>query len=158
MPHTIIKVSNREHATILAALRHWQRVPGEALMHEDDIATNGGELEALSPPEIDELCERINGDTAHLGSVAIDVDGGLVGDFFTDDPELIGRLDLVVIDYDVDGADPAECIGVRDGVGESDLAGVSVRTLERSIVGLREIDQQLDAIADDEKETTRCRG
>ena len=50
----------RELGTVLAALRYWQR---EGLMnggHEQDIATNGGEVEPLNADEIDALCERLN--------------------------------------------------------------------------------------------------
>jgi hypothetical protein len=52
--------SQREMATILAALRYWQR---EGLLsggREQDIATNEDRLRALSAEEIDALCERIN--------------------------------------------------------------------------------------------------
>ena len=49
---------HRELATVLAALRFWQRQgPGEA---ERDIATDGESLKELSAAEIDTLCERLN--------------------------------------------------------------------------------------------------
>ncbi len=50
----------RQSATILAALRYWQR---EGLMssgHEQDIATDGNSMNALDAEEIDALCEQIN--------------------------------------------------------------------------------------------------
>lgn len=50
----------RELATILAALRFWQRTPSDYTEPENDIATNGGETDALSIEEIDVLCERLN--------------------------------------------------------------------------------------------------
>jgi hypothetical protein len=57
-------LDEREHATVLAALRHWQRDGLEhfALPPHDigDIATNGGTLAMLQPKEIDALCERLN--------------------------------------------------------------------------------------------------
>jgi hypothetical protein len=53
-----VKLNSRELATILAALRYWQRAPMLGALA--DIATNDGEYEALSPDEIDELCEKIN--------------------------------------------------------------------------------------------------
>lgn len=49
-----------ELATVLAALRMWQRCPS----HPADlnmIATNGDQLMPLTDAEIDELCERLNG-------------------------------------------------------------------------------------------------
>jgi hypothetical protein len=55
-------ISERETATILAALRYWQR---EGLMSagaEQDVASDGERFQALSAEEIDTLCERINCD------------------------------------------------------------------------------------------------
>lgn len=54
-------LDDREHATVLAALRYWQREGWRSCGHEiEDIATNGGTLEALVAAEIDGLCERLN--------------------------------------------------------------------------------------------------
>jgi hypothetical protein len=52
----------REHATILAALRYWQRnaLQADQPNPEDDIATCGGTLAIMHPTEIDALCEEIN--------------------------------------------------------------------------------------------------
>jgi hypothetical protein len=50
----------RELATVLAALRHWQRVLPESAEAYEDIATDGGRLEPLSVAEIDKLCMRLN--------------------------------------------------------------------------------------------------
>lgn len=59
-----IEVDDREVATILAALRFYQagrQFDASARMEAiDDIATNGGDVDALDAEEIDELCERIN--------------------------------------------------------------------------------------------------
>lgn len=49
-------VDDRELATILAALRFWQR-HGEP---RQQIATNAGTLAPLGDAEIDALCERLN--------------------------------------------------------------------------------------------------
>lgn len=62
------RISRRETATMLAALRYWQR---EGLMssgHEQEIATDNGRFRSLSAPAIDLLCERINRyeHTAHV--------------------------------------------------------------------------------------------
>lgn len=59
-----LTVSPEAHSTILAALRYWQardrkKTYGQLQMIED-IATNGGEHEALSDADIDGLCEDIN--------------------------------------------------------------------------------------------------
>lgn len=54
-------LNDRERATILAALRYWQR---EAWRMDTDaewkVATDEGRLEALSKNEIDALCEKLN--------------------------------------------------------------------------------------------------
>jgi hypothetical protein len=53
-----MKLTTRELATVLAALRYWQR---EGLAIDDhDIATDGGNLKELDAEEIDDLCERLN--------------------------------------------------------------------------------------------------
>lgn len=55
-------VDDRELATILAALRFWQRhgESRQANEPEYDIATNAGTLSPLADAEIDALCERLN--------------------------------------------------------------------------------------------------
>lgn len=53
-------LDNRQLATILAALRYWQRnMPVDARL-EDDIASNGGQVTPLADEEIDEICEAVN--------------------------------------------------------------------------------------------------
>ena len=67
-----MKLTNQELATVLAALRFWQR---HGPKHEnsffdridqteqdflDEIRTDGGAFEDLSIEEIDDLCERLN--------------------------------------------------------------------------------------------------
>lgn len=64
----LLQVDEREFATILAALRYWQRDGLSADEHgdlatpgpENDVATDGGTHEPLDLDEIDELCERLN--------------------------------------------------------------------------------------------------
>lgn len=57
-----MRLTPEELATILAALRYWQRVGhGAGVMpREWDIATNDGTVEPLSVDEIDSLCEKLN--------------------------------------------------------------------------------------------------
>ncbi|MBT9386602.1 hypothetical protein KM176_22275 [Pseudooceanicola sp. CBS1P-1] len=70
-------LNDRELATILAALRYWQRtallstwgtdspehgyLAGQPTCPEGDIATEGGLLAPMDQDEIDRLIERING-------------------------------------------------------------------------------------------------
>lgn len=51
-----------ELATVLAALRRWQRElkTSSSMPPEWDIATNEGSVEPLSEDDIDHLCERLN--------------------------------------------------------------------------------------------------
>lgn len=54
-------MNDREHATVLAALRLWQMqrerdIPGSLM----EVATDGHTLEPLTDDEIDALCERLN--------------------------------------------------------------------------------------------------
>lgn len=55
-----VTLNDRELATVLAALRYWQRIGMPFCPPEWDIARDGGALAALSPAEIDLLCERMN--------------------------------------------------------------------------------------------------
>ena len=53
-------MDSRQLATVLAALRYWQR---EGLLNsgaECEIAADCGEIEPLSSMEIDHLCELLN--------------------------------------------------------------------------------------------------
>lgn len=58
-------LSSRQHATVLAALRHWQRHQADNVglsenpIPEDDIATDGGTLQPLRSDEIDLLIEHL---------------------------------------------------------------------------------------------------
>ena len=61
-----MKLDDQQLATVLAALRFWQRV-GKAgncpeAQPECDVLTNGGEVEGLTKDEIDDFCEEINAD------------------------------------------------------------------------------------------------
>lgn len=57
-------LTDREHATVLAALRCLQQVDSECAgdIPEDlqDIASNGGTLERMMNDEIDDLCLKLN--------------------------------------------------------------------------------------------------
>ena len=55
-----MQLNERDLATVLAALRYWQREGWVSSGHEHDIASNGGSLNPLTRDEIDDLCERLN--------------------------------------------------------------------------------------------------
>lgn len=57
-------LSEREHATVLAALRCWQWTH-EVLKADErpdlsDVATNGGKHAGMTHAEVDDLCDRLN--------------------------------------------------------------------------------------------------
>ena len=55
----IIRLTNAERDTILAALRRWQSFP--AARETDLIATNGGRHRPLDNEEIERICQRLAG-------------------------------------------------------------------------------------------------
>lgn len=55
-----IRLDEREHATVMAALRYWQREGLNSGGHEiEQIATNAGALEPMDAAEVNRLCERV---------------------------------------------------------------------------------------------------
>jgi hypothetical protein len=61
----VVRVTERERATILAALRRWLSYP--AAREADSIATNRGKYKPLDDGEIQRLCKRLN-ETAKRGN------------------------------------------------------------------------------------------
>ena len=53
----LIRITEREGATMLAALRRWLSYP--AAREADSIATSGGKHQPLDNGEIERLCKRI---------------------------------------------------------------------------------------------------
>lgn len=93
----------RTTATVLAALRYWQRWQ-DTLDHtaEHDIASDGGTLAPLTAQEIDTLCEAIN--CAPRKAVTVVMDGGVIQNVLSADPVLAGRP-WQLIDYDIECSD-----------------------------------------------------
>jgi hypothetical protein len=60
-----VKFTERERATVLAALRRWLSYP--AAREADSIATNYGKHQPLDDGEIQRLCKRIS-EIANKGS------------------------------------------------------------------------------------------
>lgn len=67
-----MQFTERETATILAALRQWQKAPAWEF---NDIATNGERYKVLSDGEIGKLCERINTAPNEIWALCSDDDG-----------------------------------------------------------------------------------
>jgi hypothetical protein len=62
--------------------------------------------------------------------IVIAVEGGLVQSVSSDDPAMVGK-EIAIVDYDADGADPAEVHKVPQGEGQTAEA-----TIGRHEVGL----------------------
>lgn len=83
------RLGERELATILASLRHWQsldQLPAEHLA----LATNDGAFDFLANEDIDTLCERLNSPPADpLHTLLVEFDSRF-GDSVQDDLEIDG--------------------------------------------------------------------
>lgn len=64
-------VTSREVATILAALRLWQRTVDQNLLPEYIIATDAGQIEPMPTLEVEALCYKINTNTLWVGEEII---------------------------------------------------------------------------------------
>lgn len=109
MSQSIISVDATELATILAALRFYQREGlGDPSNRRDDIhviATDGDTLISLDTERIDALCERINFDEPVR--CLIGLEGGLITGVTSN-----VRLEFTVLDYDVEGCDDDEVMTI----------------------------------------------
>jgi hypothetical protein len=87
-------LSDRELATVLAALRYWQREVEEDAEMRDGLEGHGHftEEKPLTVAEIDALCERLNCSKRPL--VTIEVRGGVA------EYEASDGVDVVLHDYD----------------------------------------------------------
>ena len=62
--------------------------------------------------------------------IVVTVEGGLVQGVSSDDPAMVGH-ELVVIDYDSEGADPDEVEQVPQGRGQTEDAMISLKDVGR---------------------------
>jgi hypothetical protein len=92
--------NHRNLATVLAALRYWQREGVGSAGHEQNIATDDGAWSAMSVEEIDELCEAINLDEPIAPAVVLEINGGVVNCVRASAP-----MRVVVLDEDTEGGD-----------------------------------------------------
>ncbi len=117
---TTIHVDDRQLATMLAALRYWQRIAPSISMAEDEhaIASDGGAFECLQGDEVDTLCERINlPETSPPLLIAVVLEGGMVQDVVWHGgvPGAALGFDIAVIDYDTDGAGTEDLFDLGQG-------------------------------------------
>ncbi|MGI9376025.1 MAG: hypothetical protein ACR2PC_08030 [Tsuneonella suprasediminis] len=122
-------LDDRELSTILAALRDHQRrhcAPDLA-----DVASNLNRHEPLTSDEIDGLCERLNCGIAPAQEVniVVELDGGLVEGVVADRPTKVR-----VVDYDVEGADPADLALIPQDHGDPIPASVSGWAVESACI------------------------
>ena len=109
MSQTIISVDAAELATILAALRFYQRAgQGDPANRSEDIhliATDGDSQISLDAEGIDAICERIN--LNEPVRCLIGLEGGLVTGVTSN-----VLLEFTVLDYDVEGCDDDEVMTI----------------------------------------------
>ena len=109
MSQTIISVNSAELATILAALRFYQREgqgdPSNRRVDIQVIATDGDTQLSLNMEGIDALCERINLDEPVR--CLIGLEGGLITGVTSN-----VMLEFTVLDYDVEGCDDNEVMTI----------------------------------------------
>lgn len=104
------QLNARELATVLAALRYWQREGWGSSGHEHEIASDMDTLTPLEAHEIDALCERLNCEPEEP-KIVIELDGGLVQTVTMDGKTVSAEIH----DYDV-GCSPAnELVEDDDG-------------------------------------------
>lgn len=99
----------RQLATMQAALRYWQR---EGLLsggHEQDVATDGGMLTALTTEEIDDLCEELNLAEQPQPVVVVSMSGGAIYEAVANVP----GARVILLDEDTEGADEDRLVAVN---------------------------------------------
>lgn len=86
-------LNRAELATVLAALRYWQREGLHSGGAEHDIAEDGGDVDPLDAEDIDELCGRIN--CAEEGDAP---SNALRAAFISAASKLVGRSTLLQVE------------------------------------------------------------
>ena len=119
-----MKLTDRELATVIAALRYWQKwVPvDETPIELAEIASGDGKFECMDEAEIDALCERLN--RYEPPFLVVTVEGGMIGSVCTDRPDDIAVAGVVIVDYDTDDAESEDIIEVpQDGGDTAEAVG-----------------------------------
>lgn len=134
-------VDDRELCTILAALHGYQWTTPDACLLS--IATDGDRHAQMSKTEIDALCDRLNSDVPRQqeANVLVEVGGGMVQGIIADQ-----SINLRVVDYDVDGADPENLVTVPGEDGDPVLATVSGWAVESICIDPDRIARLVDAL------------
>ena len=113
-----MRLDKRELGTVLAALRHYQTAP-ENVRDKHHIATDGGIFAELSTEEIDELCGRINAPEEET-TIVVGLEGGLVQGASSN----VDGINMIVLDYDTEGADDDEVTAVSQPGGSEGAKAV----------------------------------
>lgn len=93
-----MQFDSRNTATILAALRFWQR-KGSATEAEFQLASDDNSFLPLDSDEIDALCEVINTDVT-LPTAVVEVNGGAIYCTRSNMP-----MRILILDEDLEGTD-----------------------------------------------------
>lgn len=128
MSKIIFAFDEREHATVLAALRHWQKDhPHYVNELEREIAGD----DPLSADEIDGLCEDFN--MTSPVRLAVTMEGGIIQEILTEDSCLFG-VEVVIIDYDTEGADADQLTMIPQSDGKETKAWARLETIGECLV------------------------
>ena len=98
-------LSDRELATVLAALRYWQSKLDEHLAPVD--LDHFAEVDPLTSGEIDDLCERLNTreqETSRIRTIRVTMEGGVIHNI----DHIPKGIRVWVMDFDVEGVDESE--------------------------------------------------
>jgi EAL domain-containing protein (putative c-di-GMP-specific phosphodiesterase class I) len=128
MKTTTITLNEREHASVLAALRLLEpRVGSVERSSVSDIATNAGRLDPLTSHEIDELCQRLNSDDDETPvRVIVETSGGVVQAVHTSVPANCSTLDH----DDLEDARSSNAEGAKEELERLEALEKEIETLE----------------------------
>lgn len=117
-------LTDPQRNTILAALRFYQQqglsAAGAPLQA---LATDDGAHAPLSADDIDALCEQMNSEPETL-RLAVHLEGGAVYSVFAETE--VGRpVRVYVVDYDTQGVDEEDLVGITQADGLVEKAHIS---------------------------------
>lgn len=146
-----LEVTEQEHSTIIAALRYWQREGRFSSGAEHDIATDCGKHAEMSDVQIDELCDKLNGESPTI-TIGLNIEGGNVQNVITDAQGI--EIDCIRVDYDTDGAREDELTSVSSPTTvDADSAFVITEVVEYTPEWIRCYRQARDAKESSEQPT-----
>lgn len=74
--------------------------------------------------------------------IAVVIEDGIAQDVVTDDPGMVGK-DILIVDYDTEGADEDETVSVPQPGGYTAQAYAYTETVGMSAIDLKAVEQQI---------------